>query len=206
MDYQKFELRKIASTSDEYELIIYIADHLSEFAEEFGSIPKEKKDIVHIAKSIIKERYPDIKVKLAKVIIGGIAVTTIPLIGEITSANAASPSNYSTQNHSIYYTVSSNDTLWNLSQRYNTTVENIKRANQLSSDVLQVNQQLIIPMAIHTVVAGDYLTVLAKNYNTTIERIKQANNLTSDSTRLGQTLQIPSTASESLEKVIKIQI
>ncbi|WP_400246637.1 LysM peptidoglycan-binding domain-containing protein [Niallia sp. JL1B1071] len=191
MDYQKFELKKINSTSDEYELIIYIADHLSEFAEEFGSIPKDKKDIVEIAKSIIKERYPAIKVKVAKVIIGGIAVTTIPLMGEITSAKAASPSNYSVQSNSIYYSTKNNDTLWNLSQKYNTTVDNIKRANKLSSDVLQVNQQLIIPKSFHTVNTGDYLTVLAKNYNTTVDGIRQANNLTSDNTRLGQTLIIP---------------
>lgn len=191
MDYQKFELRRRSSTSDEHELLIYIADHLSEFAEEFGSIPKEKKDIVNIAKTIIKERYPAIKVTVARVIIGGIAVTTIPLMGEISSAKAASPSNYSTQSNSIYYTVSNNDTLWKISQKYNTTVENIKRVNKLSSEILQVNQQLIIPKAIHTVQTGDYLTVLAKNYNTTVEGIKQANNLTSDSTRLGQTLIIP---------------
>lgn len=95
------------------------------------------------------------------------------------------------RNSNIYYHVSSGDTLWNISRKFNITVNTIKVANNLSSDVLHFNQQLIIPKAVHTVGTGDYLTVLAKNYGTTVNAIKQANGLTSDNTRLGQILIIP---------------
>lgn len=45
------------------------------------------------------------------------------------------------------YTVRSGDTLWLLAQRYNTTVDAIKRLNGLSSDILNIGQILLIPNA-----------------------------------------------------------
>nr|WP_264757809.1 peptidoglycan endopeptidase [Neobacillus dielmonensis] len=92
---------------------------------------------------------------------------------------------------SIYYQATSGDTLYGLSKKFNTSIDNIKRANHLTTDVLQINQRLIIPLAFHTVGPGDYLSVLAKNYGTTAEAIKEANGLVNDAVNLGQTLIIP---------------
>ena len=47
----------------------------------------------------------------------------------------------------IEYTVRSGDTLWLLSQRYNTTVNAIKNLNNLSSDMLGIGQILRIPVS-----------------------------------------------------------
>jgi len=44
------------------------------------------------------------------------------------------------------YTVKSGDTLWLLSQRYGTSVNNIKALNGLTSDMIYPNQQLKIPI------------------------------------------------------------
>ncbi|MBY0096193.1 LysM peptidoglycan-binding domain-containing protein [Mesobacillus maritimus] len=119
----------------------------------------------------------------------------MPLTTDRFSSEAlAAPMSASTQTplpNSIYYTVSPGDTLWLLSQRFNISVDLIRRANHLTTDVLQIQQRLIIPIAIHTVGIGDYLTVLAKKYGTTVEAIKEANSLETDNTFLGQTLIIP---------------
>ncbi|MCM1261563.1 MAG: peptidoglycan-binding protein [Butyrivibrio sp.] len=45
------------------------------------------------------------------------------------------------------YTVRSGDTLWLLSRRFGTTVDEIKRLNGLSSDLLNIGQVLLIPEA-----------------------------------------------------------
>jgi peptidoglycan DL-endopeptidase LytF len=196
MDYdQRHEVRKINPETSEYEIVFYLDDHLSEFGDELGRVPKERTDIITTAKQIIKDRYPTVKITIIKVMFGGIAATTIPLFGEDTSrAKASGVTPITTQVSkvsSIYYQVTSGDTLWNVSKKFNTSIDNIKRANHLTSDFLQINQQLIIPKAFHTIGTGDYLTVLAKKYGTTVDAIKEANGLTSDSIRLGQTLIIP---------------
>ena len=46
----------------------------------------------------------------------------------------------------VEYTVRAGDTLWELSRRYGTTVEAIRQANGLTSNVLQIGQVLRIPV------------------------------------------------------------
>lgn len=43
------------------------------------------------------------------------------------------------------YTVQRGDTLYSIAKKYNTTVEEIKRANNLSNNILSVGQNIIIP-------------------------------------------------------------
>lgn len=92
----------------------------------------------------------------------------------------------------IMYTVVAGDNLWDLARRFNTTVEAIKRLNNLTSDRLSINQQLKIPTSnntiTYTVVAGDSLWLIARRFNTTVDAIKRLNNLTSDTLRIGQIL------------------
>ncbi len=42
------------------------------------------------------------------------------------------------------YTVKSGDTLYGIARKYNTTVQNIKKKNNLNSNLLSVGQKLII--------------------------------------------------------------
>ncbi|MDQ0229997.1 LysM peptidoglycan-binding domain-containing protein [Metabacillus malikii] len=189
--FKKIVLKKDTSDPNQYFLEIHLDELYTEFAAELGESPERKMDLLQTAKHVINRQYPHLKVNFAKVLLGGIVISTFSLVGHTDSAKAAELPKSEIQSAMIYYEVTSGDTLWKISQKFNTTVDNIKRANHLSSDTLKVNQELIIPKAIHTVVAGDYLTVLAKKYSTTVDAIKQANKLTNDQTYLGQQLIIP---------------
>ncbi|MCT8137790.1 LysM peptidoglycan-binding domain-containing protein [Anaerobacillus sp. CMMVII] len=190
--YKRHELRIINQQTNEYALILFLDDQLTEFADEFGAKPGEKENLRSSAIQFIGRKYPGIKVTVVKVMVGGMLVSTLPLGLNTHSASAASvTTNQVTQASTIHYFVARGDTLWSISKAYQITVDNIKRANKLTTDSLQLNQRLIIPKAFHTVAAGDYLSVLAKQYNTTTAAISEANNLTSDQVRIGQTLIIP---------------
>src|SRR5690606_862529 len=86
--------------------------------------------------------------------------------------------------------------------RNGTTVDAIKQANNLNSNVLSIGQTLTIPSGgstvptqkngtSYTVVSGDTLYSIADRYGTTVGAIKQDNNLTSNILNIGQTLSNP---------------
>ena len=95
------------------------------------------------------------------------------------------------------YTVQAGDSLWLIAQRFGTTVDAIKRANNLSSNLINVGQVLKIPSAQsvpyieYTVRSGDTLWLLSRRYDTTVDAIRQLNGLTSDMLSIGQVLRIP---------------
>ncbi|MRG85765.1 LysM peptidoglycan-binding domain-containing protein [Salinibacillus xinjiangensis] len=194
MSQYRHGLRKIKS-SDEYAVIIYLDNYSTEFAEELGRESKERKNFVTTVRDMITQRYPNVKVTVIKVMIGGMAVTSIPLMGANASFAQTTPSNTPTtqvvDSSSIYHQVSAGDTLWSIAHKFGTSVDNIKRANELKSDQIQKNQRLIIPKAFHKVESGDFLTVLSRIYDTPVDAIKEANDLSSDFVRIGQTLVIP---------------
>ncbi|UFU00213.1 LysM peptidoglycan-binding domain-containing protein [Radiobacillus kanasensis] len=197
-----FQLEKTNPQTDEYTLIVYLDDHLTEFADELGRIPQRKQNITTTIKQVVKTRYPNVRITMAKVIISGAVITTIPIMAQ--STVHAAESNPATSQvldaTSIYYHVASGDTLWIVSKKFNTSVDQIKRANNLKTDTLLVNQQLIIPKAFHTIGVGDYLTVLARDYDVSVDAIKKANGLTTDATKLGQTLTIPTLINSQVDQ------
>lgn len=94
-----------------------------------------------------------------------------------------------------YHIVKLGDTLYSIANKYNTTVNNIKELNNLTSNILSVDQKLLIPQTDnyidYTVKSGDSLWQISRLYNTTVNEIKSLNNLTSDLLSIGQILKIP---------------
>ena len=100
------------------------------------------------------------------------------------------------------YTVKSGDSLWSIAQRFNTTVTELRRINNLTTDLLSIGQVLQIPSTstgteTYTVRSGDSLWSIAQRFNTTVTELRRINNLTTDVLSIGQVLQIPSTRSDS---------
>ena len=98
----------------------------------------------------------------------------------------------------INYTIKSGDTLYGIAKQYNTTVENIKKLNNLTSNTLSIGNMLKIPTTeiietptttiTYTVKPGDTLYSIARTYNTSVNNLKELNNLTTNILSVGQTL------------------
>lgn len=98
---------------------------------------------------------------------------------------------------SKYYTVQKGDNLYSIARKYNTTVEALKKINNLDSNNLQIGKILLIENAAepqietpttYTVQKGDNLYSIANKYNTTVDTLKKLNNLTSNFISEGQKL------------------
>lgn len=108
-------------------------------------------------------------------------------------------SNTSEETDYITYKVVSGDTLYSIAKKYNTTVNEIKNLNNLTSTNLNIGQILKIKSTedaannylTYKVVSGDSLYSIAKKYNTTVNAIKNLNQLTSNLLQIGQILKIP---------------
>ena len=99
------------------------------------------------------------------------------------------------------YVVKAGDTLWSVAKRLNVTVDELKSANNLTTNTLRVGQILKIPGVItptptgatYTVRSGDSLWSIANEYNTTSDELMRLNNLTTSALSIGQVLKLPST-------------
>ncbi|MDD6224028.1 MAG: LysM peptidoglycan-binding domain-containing protein, partial [bacterium] len=99
------------------------------------------------------------------------------------------------------YTVQSGDTLYSIARKFNTTVDQLKTINNLTSNVLQPGQVLIISKkeeipsesyTVYTVKSGDSLWKIANQYGVTVNEIIELNNLGTTLLQIGQQLKIPS--------------
>ena len=111
------------------------------------------------------------------------------------------------------YTVKSGDSLYQIAKKYNTTTDELKKINNLSSNSLSIGQTLKIPQTkeiieelpkqkTYTVKLGDSLYQIAKKYNTTTDELKKINNLSNNSLNVGQILILPDINTESTKEYI----
>lgn len=106
-------------------------------------------------------------------------------------------------NNYITYTVEAGDSLSKLARLYNTTVDEIKRINNLTSNTIVIGEELLLPnnkqeesneeidTSLYVVKRGDSLWKIARDFNTTIDELIALNNLDSINLQIGQTLKIP---------------
>ncbi|MBH9967972.1 muramidase family protein [[Bacillus] enclensis] len=108
------------------------------------------------------------------------------------------------------YKVKSGDTLSAIAKKYGTTVNSLKKLNNLKSDRIYVGQVLKVSgtaakpanndskarakTTSYKVKKGDTLSAIAKKYKTTVSSLKKINHLKSDMIYVGQTLKVSGTA------------
>ena len=106
------------------------------------------------------------------------------------------------------YVVERGDTLWNISKKLDTTVEEIKKLNNLNSNLLYIGQVLKVPNyntvtdtnVTYIVKKGDTLYSIASKNNISVNILKEVNNLKTDDLSIGQSLIIPETKSIVIPK------
>ena len=147
----------------------------------------------------------------------GITVDSLKQSNNLTSNNLKVgqkliiPENNSNSN-SINYTVKSGDTLYGIASKYVVSVEELKRVNNLTNNLLQIGQKLLIPNGIsdipstsnqktYTVQKGDNLYSIANSYGVTVDSIKNLNGLKNNLLQINQVLKIPSENSSSNNQV-----
>lgn len=91
------------------------------------------------------------------------------------------------------YTVKKGDSLYSIAREFNTTVDEIKRLNNLFSNLLSIGQELKLPTnqsleTTYTVQKGDSLYSIARKFDTTVDILKDLNNLASNLLKIGQIL------------------
>lgn len=110
-----------------------------------------------------------------------------------------------------YYTVKSGDTLYAIANKYNISVDELKAANNLTSNTLSIGQVLLIPTVeepttpdenIYIVQRGDTLYAIANKYGMTVNELKSLNNLTGDVLSVGQKLVISEGNAATLDTYI----
>ena len=116
-------------------------------------------------------------------------------IGQVLKVKKDTGNDNATNDKFSTYTVKSGDTLYSISRKLNVSVDEIKKANNLTNNLLTVGQILQIPTdktKVYTVKSGDTLYTIARNNNTTVSDIIELNNLSTSNLSIGQKLLLPS--------------
>ncbi|WP_226037178.1 3D domain-containing protein [Aquibacillus saliphilus] len=94
------------------------------------------------------------------------------------------------------YEVVKGDSLWQIGQEHQISVNHIKKTNQLDTDIIYPEQMLQLDIEEQYVVEkGDTLSEIALDYQVKVDDLKDWNELTSDLILIGQELTIKSDVS-----------
>lgn len=184
---RKYYQRRLPSdTSKDYYFIHRNTGNLEPLIVEYGFIDNIK-DV-----EFLKENYEELAESVISAVANYIGVPYKAPNGLITNT----------------YVVQKGDTLYSIANKLGTTVSELKKENNLTSNTLQIGEVLRIPTKeiyeeeenIYIVKKGDSLYSIANKYNTTVEELKRINNLTSNILSIGQVLKLPSDKANNVEK------
>ena len=184
---RKYYQRRLPSdTSKDYYFIHRNTGNLEPLIVEHGFIDNTK-DV-----EFLKENYEELAESVISAVANYIGVPYKAPNGLITNT----------------YVVQKGDTLYSIANKLGTTVSELKKENNLTSNTLQIGEVLRIPTKeiyeeeenIYIVKKGDSLYSIANKYNTTVDELKRINNLTSNILSIGQVLKLPSDKASNVEK------
>ena len=160
---QVLKLPKVDEIVTVNEYIVKSGDSLYSIANKYNTTVNELKSLNNLSNNTLS--------------IG--QVLKLPKVDEIVTVNE--------------YIVKSGDSLYSIAKKYNTSVDELKSLNNLTSSMLSVGQKLNIPVIeevsnVYTVKSGDNLYSIARKFNTTVNEIKSKNNLSSNTLSIGQKL------------------
>jgi len=98
------------------------------------------------------------------------------------------------------YVVKRGDSLSEIAQRFNLSIGQLKSANDLTGNVIQIGQSLTIPGGLispseHKIIRGETLSGIAQQYHVSLASLRRTNNLVGDKIMVGQVLKIPTSLS-----------
>ena len=176
---RKYYQRRLPSdTSKDYYFIHRNTGNLEPLIVEYGFID-DTKDV-----EFLKENYKELAEAVIAAVANYIGVPYTPPEGITTNT----------------YVVQKGDSLYSIANKLGTTVSELKKENNLTTNTLQIGEVLRIPTKeiyegeenVYIVQKGDTLYSIAAANNTTVDELKKANNLTSNILSTGQLLKIPS--------------
>ena len=133
-----------------------------------------------------------------------IPIDTIIKLNNLTSSNLEigqqlklkSDSNNSSNKNQ--YIVQRGDTLYSLALKYNTTVDKLRKLNNLNTNTLTIGQILVLPIEtdideydIYVVNKGDSLWAISKKFNIDINDLIELNNLKDLTLQVNQSILVP---------------
>lgn len=184
---RKYYQRRLPSdTSKDYYFIHRNTGNLEPLIVEYGFIDNTK-DV-----EFLKENYEEL------------AESVISAVANYIGVPYKAPNDLITNT----YVVQKGDTLYSIANKLGTTVSELKKENNLTSNTLQIGEVLRIPTKeiyeeeenIYIVKKGDSLYSIANKYNTTVDELKRINNLTSNILSIGQVLKLPNDKANNVEK------
>lgn len=108
------------------------------------------------------------------------------------------------------YIVKAGDSLYSIAKQFNISVDELKRTNNKTSNLLNIGEILTIPLNNDTsssntyiVQPGDSLYAIASKFNITVDQLKAANNKTNNNLAIGEILIIPNNSSSGTYHTVK---
>ena len=105
----------------------------------------------------------------------------------------------------VDYTVQKGDSYWNISQKFNTTLNSILNSNNVTGNTnLSVGQKIIVPSNTYTVQKGDTYYLISKKCNISLSELLSVNGATSSSTLYpGQKITIPDNGNKYITHTVQ---